>query len=83
MQIMIIYPHRFSADGIVLFVGDRWMRVAMRGWDDVAEFRCQDGQWFAENGDPVYLNGNVGLGDPITAPHPASEFLTQLPALAN
>ena len=56
MQITISYPSGFDVEGVTLTLGDTTLRVAMRGWDDAAVFECRDGQWFAENGDPVVID---------------------------
>jgi hypothetical protein len=62
MQITISYPG-FDVDGVVLSASDTKMRIAMRDWDDAAEFQCRDGQWFAENGDAVQVTWPVTLGN--------------------
>lgn len=55
MKIAISFRSGFDVEGVVLsFTGTR-LRVAMRDWDDAAEFQCRDGQWFSENGDPVHI----------------------------
>jgi len=53
MQIIVSYPRCFQVPGVVLSAGAGVIRVAMRDWDDVAEFRLQGGAWIAENGDRV------------------------------
>ena len=55
MNITILFPPGFTAEGIVLSANEDWMRVAVKGWDDAAEFRNDDGQWVAENGDAVVI----------------------------
>jgi hypothetical protein len=53
MQITISFRSGFSVEGVVLSATEDRLRVAMRDWDDAAEFLCRDGQWFSENRDPV------------------------------
>jgi hypothetical protein len=55
MQITISFRSGFSVDGVILSATETRLRVAMRDWDDAAEFQFRDGQWFAENRDPVYI----------------------------
>ena len=61
MQITISYPG-FDVEGVVLSASANKLRVAMRDWDDAAEFLCRDGQWFAENGDAIRVNWPEPLG---------------------
>jgi hypothetical protein len=58
MQIKITFPSGFDVDGVVLSDTGSKMRVAMRDWDDVAEYECREGQWYSENGDPVGVTGH-------------------------
>jgi len=55
MQITISFRTGFDVEGVVLTATGERLRVAMRDWDDAAEFVCRDGQWFSENGDPVHI----------------------------
>ena len=55
MQITISYPG-FDVQGVVLSASGNRLRVAIKDWDDAAEFLCRDGQWFAENGDAIQVN---------------------------
>ena len=54
MQITISFPG-FDVEGVVLTASDDQLRVAIRDWDDAAEFLCRDGQWYSENGDAVQV----------------------------
>jgi hypothetical protein len=55
MHITIFFPTGFTAEGIVLSGRGDGILVAIRGWDDVAEFRNDEGRWLAENGDAVII----------------------------
>jgi hypothetical protein len=55
MQITISFHSGFDVQGVVLSATEARLRVAMRDWDDAAEFHCRDGQWFSENRDPVHI----------------------------
>jgi hypothetical protein len=55
MQITISFRPGFDVEGVVLSAAGARLRVAMRDWDDAAEFQCHGGQWFSENGDPVQI----------------------------
>jgi len=55
-HITISFLPGFDVDGIVLSATGDTMRVAIRDWDDAAEFQYQDGSWVAENGDPVQFS---------------------------
>ncbi len=55
MHIAIAFKPGFTVEGIVLQAGSRTLRVAVRNWDDIAEFRVHEGCWTAENGDPVTI----------------------------
>jgi hypothetical protein len=56
MQITISYLSGFNVDGVVLSVNGARLRVAIRDWDDAAEFRRCDGLWVSENGDSVEID---------------------------
>jgi len=43
-------------EGVLLSLRGLEMRVAVSGHEDAAELRCHNGQWFAENGDPVQID---------------------------
>jgi hypothetical protein len=55
MQITISFRSGFDVEGVVLSITETRLRVAMRDWDDAAEFHCRDGQWFSENRDLVHI----------------------------
>jgi hypothetical protein len=55
MQITISFRSGFDVQGVVLSVTESRLRVAIRDWDDAAEFQRRDGQWFSENRDPVQI----------------------------
>jgi hypothetical protein len=70
MQITISFRSGFDVEGVVLSATETRLRVAMRDWDDAAEFQCRDGQWFSENRDPV------DIAWPESSPGTATESLT-------
>ena len=55
MQITISFPSGFDVAGVVLSITGARLRVAVRDWDDAAEFQYRDGQWLSENRDPVQI----------------------------
>jgi hypothetical protein len=55
MQVTISFRSGFDVEGVVLSITEARLRVAMRDWDDVAEFYCRDGHWFSENRDLVHI----------------------------
>lgn len=55
MQITIYYPSGLDVEGVVLSITETRLRVAMRDWDDAAEFRWLHDQWISENGYAVQI----------------------------
>jgi hypothetical protein len=55
MQITISFRSGFEVQGVVLSISEARLRVAIRDWDDAAEFQWRDGQWYAENRDVVQI----------------------------
>ena len=51
----ITYADGSTVDALVLSSGEKTMRVAIAGEDDVRVFSSVDGVWCAENGEPVEL----------------------------
>jgi hypothetical protein len=50
MRITISYESGLQLDGIVLSVSSAAIRVAIRNWDDTAEFHFHEGRWMSEFG---------------------------------
>src|ERR1017187_9249424 len=84
MQITISFRSGFDVEGVVLSATETRLRVAMRDWDDAAEFQCRDGQWFSENRDPLAVPAQwfsenrdpVDIAWPESSPGTATESLT-------
>ena len=74
MRITIFFPPGFAVEGIVLSARGDLLRVAVRGWDDVAEFRNREGNWEAENGDGVTIEPSPRPEDSPIVPDPLSGF---------
>ncbi len=55
MQITITTRTGSIYAGILMAVSGPTLRVAVRGFDDVVEFRLQGGQWFSETGELVEI----------------------------
>lgn len=55
MKITISFRPGFDVQGVVLSVTETRLRVAVKDWDDAAEFQQCDGQWFSENLEPVHI----------------------------
>ena len=51
----ITYADGSTVDALLLSSGEKTMRVAIAGEDDVRVFSSVDGVWCAENGEPVEL----------------------------
>jgi hypothetical protein len=56
-------------DAVMLSQCGQQIRIAVRGQEDAGELSYHDGQWFAENGDPVQIG--------ILAPPAGGSHLTQ------
>ena len=78
---MIPITIRFSSgaqrEGVLLWLSELTIRVALRGADDVTELHCHSDQWFAENGDPVQIYVEAAAGPhsadsraPVSLDHP-------------
>jgi len=55
MQVTISFHSGFDVEGVVLSITEARLRVAVRDWDDAAEFQRRGGQWFSENRDLVHI----------------------------
>ena len=66
-------------EGILLWLRGRIMRVAVPLCEDVAELRCHEGHWYAENGDPVELDIQAEPAHPPDSPAPQSDFADSPP----
>ena len=55
MQLTITTWTGSKLDGVLMAVCGPIMRVALAGFDDVAEFRLRGGQWFSEAGELVEI----------------------------
>jgi hypothetical protein len=70
VQVKIRSSTGAQTDGILLWLRGRIMRVAVPKSEDVAELRCQEGQWYAESGDPVELDIQAVPAHPPNTPAP-------------
>ena len=50
MQITISYDSGLQLEAFVLSVREDTLRVAVRNWEDAAEYHFREGRWFSEFG---------------------------------
>ena len=56
MQVEISFPTGFTVAGALVAGTNTELRIAMRGWDDIAVFHAAGGDWLGENGDRVQID---------------------------
>lgn len=54
----VCYPGAGSIAAIFLGASGNVIRLAVEGWDDVADFRLINGQWISEDHEPVEIDSN-------------------------
>ncbi len=71
MRITIRFQPGFEVEGVVVSAANDILRIAVSGWDDIAEFHLVGGQWFAESGEPVLLDWPAGVYEGVFTEVPA------------
>ena len=54
----VCYPGAGSVAAVLFGVFGNVIRLALDGWDDIAEFRLVDGQWFSEEDERVNIESS-------------------------
>jgi hypothetical protein len=62
MQLLLLYPTGRRVEGVVLSASRHRMRVAVRDRNETIELRLADGQWLADDGDPVEFDAITADG---------------------
>ena len=64
-EMILQYENGKTVEGVALSTTDSWMRVALRGYNDVIELVRVDGQWISEDCETVRIQPAWQLGRPL------------------
>ena len=79
LAMLIRYRNGDLFEAVILSLQGGLMRVALKGQDDIAEFRLHEGFWFSEDCEPVTFDftmailAAVGIVPPEEVDNPAAE----------
>ncbi len=78
MRITISYESGLQLEGVVLSLDADTLRVAVRNWEDAAEYRFRNGRWFSEFGAAVRLDSVL-----VNSPHDWALLASPAPLVVN